>query len=136
MCFPYLYYEVKDDVSKLTKAQMWGKFFLYAPKDEKADFVQELVKANGGIKMAFTVLKNISQDEANWQRETHYWMHISDELTMKDAARREGLAEGLQDSKIETAKNLITMKVLSFEQIAQATGLKVSEIEELAKKIN
>ena len=129
-------YEVKDDVSKLTKAQMWGKFFLYAPKDEKADFVQELVKANGGIKMAFTVLKNISQDEANWQRETHYWMHISDELTMKDAARREGLAEGLQDSKIETAKNLITMKVLSFEQTAQATGLKVSEIEELAKKIN
>ena len=132
-------YEQEDDVSKLTKAQMWGKFFLYAPKEEKADFVQELVKANGGIKMAFTVLKNISQDEANWQRETHYWMHVADEKTMKKHARQEGLAEGRAEGRVEgrdekakeTALNLLKMKVLSKEQIAQATGLTTQQIEEL-----
>ena len=95
--------KLEDNISKLTKAQMWGKFFLYAPKEEKADFVQELVKANGGITMAFTVLKNISQDELNWQRETHYWMHISDEITMKRAARQEGLAEGREEGRNEKA---------------------------------
>ena len=71
-----------DDVSRLTKAQMWGKFFLNANKPKKAEYVQQLIQANGGIKMAFTVLKNISQDEINWQRETHYWMHISEHILL------------------------------------------------------
>ena len=39
--------------------------------------------------MAFTVLKNVSQDELNWYHETRYWMHVSDELTMKNAAKKE-----------------------------------------------
>ena len=52
-----------DDIARLTKAQMWGKFFLYAPKPEKADYVQKLTEANGGIKMAFTVLKNVARSE-------------------------------------------------------------------------
>ncbi|MCR4939259.1 MAG: Rpn family recombination-promoting nuclease/putative transposase [Treponemataceae bacterium] len=48
---------VDDDITRLTNAQMWGKFFLYAPLEEKADYIQKLTEANGGIKMAFTVLK-------------------------------------------------------------------------------
>ena len=48
---PHHFYEIDDDISKLTKAQMWGKFFLYASKEDKSDFVQELIKANGGIKI-------------------------------------------------------------------------------------
>ena len=44
--------------------------------------------------MAFTVLKNVSQDELNWYHETRYWMHVSDEVTMINAAKREGIAEG------------------------------------------
>ena len=85
---------LSDDISKLTKAQMWGKFFLYANQSDKEAYIQKLTQVNGGIKMAFTVLKNISQDELNWYHESRYWMHVSDELTMKNAARREGLAEG------------------------------------------
>lgn len=89
--------QLSDDISKLTKAQMWGKFFLYASREEKADYVQELTKANGGIKMAFTVLKNVSQDELNWYHESRYWMHVSDELTMKNAAKREGREDGMKE---------------------------------------
>ena len=122
-----------DDISKLTKAQMWGKFFLYASKADKADYIKKLTEANGGIKMAFTVLKNISQDEINWQRETHYWMHVSDELTMKNAARREGLAEGRAEKTKEMAIKLLQMNVLSHEQIAEATGLSLEQVKELAK---
>ena len=41
--------------------------------------------------MAFTVLKNVSQDELNWYHETRYWMHVSDEVTRINAAKREDL---------------------------------------------
>lgn len=37
--------------------------------------------------MAFTVLKNISQDELNLQSETHYWMCISDEVTRQETGK-------------------------------------------------
>ena len=101
--------------------------------------------------MAFTVLENISQDELNWYHESRYWMHVSDELTMKKHARREGLAEGRAEGraeglaegraeglaegrnavKLETAKKLLEMGVLSNEQISQATGLSLEQIEKL-----
>ena len=85
--------------------------------------------------MAFTVLKNISQDELNWYHESRYWMHVSDELTMKNAARKEGLKEGLKEGAnqkaFETAKKLLEMKVLTKEQISQATGLTIQEIEQI-----
>ena len=73
---------VPDDISLLTPVQMWGKFFLYANKPDKSDFVEKLAEENRGIKTAVTVLKNISQDEINWYHETRYWMHVSDEKTM------------------------------------------------------
>lgn len=49
--------------------------------------------------------------------------------TMQDA-RMEGKMEGIYTKAIETAKNLLTMN-LSIEQIAQATGLSIEEIEKL-----
>ena len=132
--------KLDDDISKLTKAQMWGKFFLYASNADKKDYIQQLTQENGGIKMAFTVLENISQDELNWYHESRYWMHVSDELTMKRHARSEGLAEGRAEGqiegrkaeKMETAKNLLAMNILSYEQISQATGLTLEQIERLA----
>lgn len=142
-------YEIDDDISKLTKAQMWGKFFLYASKEDKSDFVQELIKANGGIKMAFTVLKSISQDELNWQRETHYWMRISDEKTMKRAARQEGLAEGRAEGlaegraegrtqgstekAVEAALTIIRKYKASPEEAAKDVGAPLDKVLEALK---
>ena len=45
-----------------------------------------------------------------------------------------GLAEGIHSNAIENAKNLIKMKVLSNEQIAQATGLSVEEVQKLSSE--
>ena len=134
--------KLDDDVSKLTKAQMWGKFFLYASKADKADYVRKLTEINGGIKMAFTVLKNVSQDELNWYHESRYWMHVSDELTMKNAAERRGLeagivqgkVEGSREKALETARNMLEMNLGTKEQIAKATGLSLETINELAEK--
>lgn len=119
-----------DDISKLTKAQMWGKFFLYASKPEKAEYIQKLTQANGGIKMAFTVLKNISQDELNWQRETHYWMSVSDEATRQEAARRKGEAM----AKKEAARNFFANGV-SIDLIAKSLKMTVEEVKEITKDV-
>ena len=144
-----------DDISLLTPAQMWGKFFLYAAIPGKRDFIEQLIKANRGIAMAVTVLKNISQDELNWYHETRYWMHVSDMKTMKNAAERRGLkegrakglkegraegrvegrAEGARENAIESAKNLLKMKLGSLEQIAQAVGLPQEKVLELQKEM-
>ena len=136
-----------DDISLLTPAQMWGKFFLYASVPAKRDFIEQLTKLNKGIAMAVTVLKNISQDEMNWYHETRYWMHISDMKTMKNAAERRGLkegrakglkegrAEGARENAIENAKNFLKMKILTAEQIAKGTGLKLEEVQKLAEEI-
>ena len=75
---------------------MWGKFFIYANNPEKQDFIKELSKANRGIQMAVRVLHSMSQDELNWYRESSYWMRVSDDKTMKNAAERKGLEKGFK----------------------------------------
>ena len=42
----------------------------------------------------------------------------------------QGISQGEHQAKIETAKNLLAMK-LSIEQVAQGTGLSVDEIKKL-----
>ena len=133
---------IPDELSLLTPIQMWGKFFLYANKPEKSDFVEKLAEVNRGIKMAVTVLKNISQDEMNWYHETRYWMHVSDEKTMINEAERRGRAEGIAEGKKEgKAEGVlegirqVAQKALNdgvpLEQIASFTGLSVEEINKL-----
>ena len=139
---------LSDDVNSLTVPQMWGKFFLYGSVPEKQDFIELLAAKNRGIKMAVTVLKNVSQDEINWYHESRYWMHVSDEKTRNRAAterglaegrakgRAEGRAEGISETKRENALNLLKMNVLSVEQIAQAVGLSIDEVQNLAATQN
>ena len=45
---------------------------------------------------------------------------------------QEGRKEGIQENKLENARNLLAMNVLSHEQIAQAVGLPLETIEKLA----
>ncbi|MCR4714786.1 MAG: Rpn family recombination-promoting nuclease/putative transposase [Treponemataceae bacterium] len=130
-----------DEIDSLTPAEMWGKFFLYASDEEKQNYVIELVKANRGIAMAFTVLKNVSQDELNWYHDTRYWMHVSDELSMKEAARREGLAEGHASGLVEGERKKAVEAVQSFykngvslEIIAKSLNMPLDEVRKIIGK--
>lgn len=46
-----------------------------------------------------------------------------------------GKSEGMELKAIETANNLLKMNVLTHEQIAQAVGLSLEKIDELAQQI-
>ena len=62
--------KLSDNISKLTKAQMWGKFFLYASKPEKAEYIQKLTQTKGvsielianSLKMSLDEIREITKD--------------------------------------------------------------------------
>lgn len=130
-----------DDIYLLTPNQMWGKFFLYASNLEKQDFVNELANHNMGIKMAVTVLQNISKDEMNWYHETRYWMSVSDKKSMISSAEdrgikkglkkgleqgiKQGLEQGTQQNAIENAKKLLADGKYTAIEISELLNIPV-----------
>ena len=50
----------------------------------------------------------------------------------KQKAREEGLKEGERAKALSTARNMLEMGLGTPEQIAQATGLTLEEVEKLA----
>ena len=52
----------------------------------------------------------------------------------KQEGLRQGIAQGASKAKIEAAKNLLKMKLLSTEQIAQAAGLPLKTVRELQQQ--
>ena len=66
-----------------------------------------------------------------WERQRAY-----DRQAGKDEGLTEGRLEGQHDARIESAKNLIKMNIGTLEQISEATGLSLEEVEELTKKVN
>ncbi len=69
-----------------------------------------------------------------WENEYMYLMDIIDEE--KEIAHEAGLAEGLsqgeqrgaRDARLETARNLLAMNILTPEQIAQASNMPIEEV--------
>ena len=51
-----------------------------------------------------------------------------------EAGMQQGIQQGIQQKSIETAKNMLEMK-LTLKQIFQATGLPLETIENLAKEL-
>ena len=86
--------------------------------------------------MAFTVLKNVSQDELNWYHETRYWMHVSDEVTRINAAKREGREEGKYKGKIEAAITLIHKYNVTPEAASADMGVSLDDVLQSLKLYN
>ncbi len=56
---------------------------------------------------------------------------LRNEVSMLNAARRDGKEDGVKKGKKDTACNLVSMGVLSIEQISKATGLGMDEVRRL-----
>ena len=83
-------------------------------------------------------VKKIKQEEVN--RKEYQSMNIHDQDTFLrgknegfEAGMQQGMQQGIQQKAIETAKNMLEMK-LTLKQIFQATGLPLETIENLAKE--
>lgn len=108
----------EEDIGKLTGAQKWGKFLLYADKEEKQAYIKKLCRSMEGIMEANVTLAKISQDEANWLRQT------SQDMLERDI--RSGFRQ-------ERERGAALQKAKDDEIIQQITEEKNKAIEEIAR---
>ena len=85
---------------------------------------------------ALKTYMRIAAEERAWayhlstdRAEADYWNGIR---LAKQAAREEGREEGRKDGQNKTARNMLAMGLGTHEQIAQAVGLPLEEVEKLA----
>ncbi|MBR4629762.1 MAG: Rpn family recombination-promoting nuclease/putative transposase [Treponema sp.] len=123
-----------DELSKLEK---WGLFLSYADDERYSKYIDQLVKSEEGIMNAKSSLCTVSQDEINWVRQNSIFIAQRDRNTIIQNSIKEGLEKGLEqgykNKAIEVAKNLISMQLGTFEQIAAVAGLSVEEVRSLAE---
>lgn len=93
------------------------------------------------LKKAMSVLEFLSQDEQARQQYEARQKFLRDEASMIEGAREEGLKkgleEGIKEGEAESKRKIaINMLALGLDQdtIIKATGLTLSELEELKKE--
>ena len=81
--------------------------------------------------MASEVLMTISKDEVERAWLMSEYKYAVDTQSKVVHAKREGMLQGMREGKIETAKSLKDMGVLTPDQISAATGLSLDELAKL-----
>ncbi|MDR5865091.1 hypothetical protein QC758_19225 [Halomonas campisalis] len=94
--------------------------------------------AHEPVKRALSRIRELSADEEARRLAFVRERALRDEVSLLNEAKREGRQEGEQlgteKAKRDTARNLIKLGVLSDEQIAQATGLTMDDVEALREE--
>lgn len=102
--------------------QQWAYFF----RDANTKALDDIVKVDRGIKMAESILNQISQDYIERinliREEIAYRDHISRIYHFKREGLEEGLAKGKESQKLEIAQNM-KAKGYSAKDILDITGL-------------
>jgi predicted transposase/invertase (TIGR01784 family) len=104
----------------------WLRFL----KAETEEEFKMLAEKNPMIEEAYCKLQVMSEDEANRMIYEARLKAQRDEYSRIQGALRKGREEGRTEEKLGIARNFKNLGV-SFEQIAQATGLSVDEIAAL-----
>ena len=118
----------------LTSLEKWLMFIKTDSKEER----QMLAQGNPIMTKANQVMDIFYLDEQERKRYEAAWEYESDRLSMISESERKGLERGLAEGEargsrkkaLETAKNLLQFG-LSQENIAQATGLTVQEVQSI-----
>ena len=131
-----------DDLSE------WLHFFNHAPAEEEK--TMRTYYQNPLINQAFEVLEQLSADDATRQlaesREKALRDDASLQWELQEArqkvakarqkvvkARQQGRQEGRQEGQQDLVKQLLASGRLTREELAQATGLSLAEVQELSK---
>ena len=130
---------IKKPASVMTGEEAWASFFAYASDPDYKDLINKLISERKEIKMAEEMLQTISKDEIERARFLSRRKFQMDQQHDRIVAQREGRAEGLAEGraegeakgKAEVALKLKIAKALTNEEIAQFTGLSLSDVVKL-----
>jgi len=100
----------------------WVSFFEHWREEETMSEIE-----HAPIREALNRVRELSADEEARRLAFVRERALRDEVSLLKEAREEGFQAG----RLETARNLIQLGVLSDGQIAQATGLTVDQVEAL-----
>ena len=105
-------------------------FFAYADSEKHQPYVRKVIESEEALMAADFIVKTMSKEDAEWFRQNSYENAIWDyNHGMYRAEKR-----GERRKALNAAKNLLAMHILTIEQIAQAIGLSVEEVQELQEK--
>jgi predicted transposase/invertase (TIGR01784 family) len=119
----------------------WMKFL----KAEREEEFEVLAKANKAIGQAYTVLRELSEDERTRLRNESYLKAKRDEWSRLAGAEQKGRAEGLEEGMqkgMQKGEILAITKLIlamaknngvSAEAIASLTGIPLSQVEDILK---
>ena len=114
------------------------KHFFIAPtcakmiKDEELRaFFELLISNKPGSTFTSDLKKYVDDAKKNMQWRHQYMTY----LRQRAYDLEEGKEEGRNEKAVETATNLLTMKLGTVEQIAKAVKLPVEKVQELAESI-
>lgn len=114
---------------------------------ETSHAVREVLQfiANGKVsgetsQMISDAVQNIKNND-KYRRENMFssLRYVDAKYAAKKAGKKEGLklgiAQGAHEKAVETARNFLALGVNTIEQIAQATGLPLEEVQQLATEV-
>ena len=119
-------------VSEKKMQVLWLRFLTEIGEDTK-EVPEELI-GNEEVKQAIEIVQESAYSDEELDQYDKFWDAIRIEQAFVDEAEiryGKGVEKGVKDTKLETARKLKTMNVMSTEQIAEATGLTAEEIEGL-----
>ena len=80
-------------------------------------------------------LSSISANQDLWVEQFRQEMFERDYRSGLSAAENIGLERGRSEAKLEAARNMLTDKLGTLEQIARCTGLSLETVQQLAEEI-
>jgi predicted transposase/invertase (TIGR01784 family) len=120
------------NISEKKMQVLWLRFLTEIGEDTK-EVPAELIE-NAEVKQALEIVEESAYTDEELAQYDKFWDAIRVEQAFVDEAEIRygiGLKKGVKDAKLDTARKLKAMNVMTIEQIAEATGLKVKEIETL-----
>jgi len=119
-------------ISEKKMQVLWLRFLTEIGEDTK-EVPEELIE-NAEVKQAIEIVEESAYTDEELAQYDKFWDAIRVEQAFVDEAEIRygiGIKKGVKDAKLDTARKLKAMNVMTIEQIAEATGLTAEEIEVL-----
>ena len=119
-------------VGSLSKLEKWGMFLSYADDERQEDYINEIIKSEGGLMSAKSSLLTVSQDEINWATQNSIFIAREDQSAILYNAEQ----RGARQNAIANAKNLLKETSLPIEQIARCCSLPLEQVLALKEELS
>jgi predicted transposase/invertase (TIGR01784 family) len=128
---------LKKPVSEMTSDEQWAVFLKYSGNPKYKDTLDQIIAAKEEIRMASTILNNISTNEderAKFRSRRIFQMDLAhNQIVSFQMGKDEGKLEGKGERSIEIAQRLIK-RGRPLSEIIEDTGLSHTDIERLRER--